>query len=667
MSVSLSRRFGLLQATALNMSNMIGIGPFITIPILMSALGGPQAMLGWLVAVLVIIPDGLVWSELGAAMPGSGGSYVYLREAYGRERVGRLVAFLFIWQFILSGPLEIASGYIGFSRYARYIWPDLTSGAVFARRGRRRAAQRRPAVSPDRGDRHAHRQPVDRHAPDDGAVIVSGALHFDAARAFDFPPGAFDFSIGFLLGLGAASRVGIYDYLGYYDVCYIGDEVKDPGRVIPRSILISIAAVAVLYLAINLSIIGVVPWREFVPADAHPESEFIVSTFMERLYGTRVATVFTFLILWTAFGSVFALLLGYSRIPYAAARDGYFFSMFGRLHPTARFPHVSLVVLGVISIVCSLLPLGLVIDALITTRILVQFIGQVFAVMLLRAKRPDVPRPFRMWLYPLPALVALAGWIFLLLTSGWLVDRVRPRHARPRYRVLPHLVVAHAPLAVSGAGSSADGGVMKRLAMHAIVLWGVLLAAAAPLAQPASQRTQAPSTDGKLNIIAFGAHPDDCDQRAGGIAAKYAALGHRVRFVAVTNGDAGHQTEGGGALAARRRAEAQEAGRRIGIEYVVLDNHDGELVPSVEVARIRSSGRFASGTPTSCSRRGRTTIIPTIATRASSCRMRPTWSSFRTSHRIRRHCARIRCSCISRTDSSVRIHSRRTWRSRSTM
>jgi amino acid transporter len=252
-----------------------------------------------------------------------------------------------------------------------------------------------------------------------GAVIASGALHFDAARAFDFPPGAFDFSIGFLLGLGAASRVGIYDYLGYYDICYIGDEVKDPGRVIPRSILISIVAVAILYFAINLSIIGVVPWREFVPADAHPESEFIVSTFMERLYGSQVATVFTFLILWTAFGSVFALLLGYSRIPYAAARDGYFFKIFGRLHPTKHFPYISLLVLGLISILCSLLPLGLVIDALITTRILVQFIGQVFAVMLLRATRPDLPRPFRMWLYPVPAIIALAGWTFLLLTSGW--------------------------------------------------------------------------------------------------------------------------------------------------------------------------------------------------------------------------------------------------------
>jgi amino acid transporter len=421
MSVSLSRRLGLLHATALNMSNMIGIGPFITIPILMSALGGPQALLGWLVAVIVTIPDGLVWSELGAAMPGSGGSYVYLREAYGRERGGRLMAFLFIWQFILSGPLEIASGYIGFSRYARYIWPDLSSAGVFAVAAgvgllnivllyRRIEAIGTLTVSLWIGTLLTT-----------GAVIASGALNFDARIAFDFPPGAFDFSLGFLLGLGAASRVGIYDYLGYYDICYLGDEVKDPGRVIPRSILISIVAVAALYIAINLSILGVVPWREFVPADAHPQSEFIVSAFMERLYGTHVATIFTFLILWTAFGSVFALLLGYSRIPYAAARDGYFFSIFAKLHPAKRFPHVSLLVLGVISIVCSLLPLGTVIDALIITRIVVQFIGQVFAVILLRSRQPDLPRPFKMWLYPLPAIVALAGWIFLLLTSGWVL------------------------------------------------------------------------------------------------------------------------------------------------------------------------------------------------------------------------------------------------------
>src|SRR3954464_12775288 len=127
----LERRFGLLQATALNMSNMIGIGPFITIPLLMSAVGGgPQAMFGWLVAVLIVIPDGMIWSELGAAMPGSGGTYTYLREGYGRERWGRLMAFLFIWQFILSGPLEIASGYIGFQQYATYLFPGMNRPAA---------------------------------------------------------------------------------------------------------------------------------------------------------------------------------------------------------------------------------------------------------------------------------------------------------------------------------------------------------------------------------------------------------------------------------------------------------------------------------------------------------------------------------------------------------
>jgi hypothetical protein len=266
------------------------------------------------------------------------------------------------------------------------------------------------------GDERQAAFPAITRALKDAAPIVSSVRPYapDALGWFD------DFShSGIYDALGAASRVGIYDFLGYYDICYIGDEVKDPGRVIPRSILISIVAVALIYIAINLSIIGVVPWRDFVPADAHPESEFIVSSFMERLYGPNVATVFTFLILWTAFGSVFALLLGYSRIPFAAARDGYFFSVFGRLHPTKQFPHVSLVVLGVIAAICALLPLGFVIDALITTRIIVQFMGQVFAVMLLRARRPDMPRPFRMWLYPLPAFVALAGWIFLLLTSGW--------------------------------------------------------------------------------------------------------------------------------------------------------------------------------------------------------------------------------------------------------
>lgn len=414
---SLPRRFGLLQATALNMTNMMGVGPFITIPLLMTALGGPQAMLGWLMALLIVIPDGMVWSELGSALPGSGGSYVYLREGFGRERWGRLAAFLFIWQFILSGPLEIASGYIGFAQYLGYLWPSLSTlqyALIAAAVGILNLV--------------LLYRPISSLGPltvtlwagsllTTAAVIVTGVFHFSPAIAFDFPPGAFNFSIGFLIGLGAASRIGIYDYLGYYDICYIGDEVKEPARVIPRSILTSIVLVAIIYILINLSVIGVVPWREFVPAESHPSSRFIVSVFMEKIYGRTAATFFTAAILWTGFGSVFALLLGYSRIPFAAANDGYFFKAFGRLHPAKPFPYISLLVVGAVSIVCSFFSLGLVIDALITTRILVQFMGQIAALTLLRRRGGERPGTYRMWLYPVPSLVALAGWIFVFATS----------------------------------------------------------------------------------------------------------------------------------------------------------------------------------------------------------------------------------------------------------
>jgi amino acid transporter len=418
---NLPRRFGLLQATALNMSNMIGIGPFITIPVLMAAMGGPQAMLGWVVGLVIACGDGLVWSELGAAMPGSGGSYLYLREAFGRQSLGRAMAFLFIWQFLLSGPLEIASGYIGFAQYARFLWPgmsELQARLLMAVIGifivallyRRITTIGRITVALWIGTLLTV-----------GIVIVTGPFHFNPKLAFDFPPHAFHFSLGFLMGLGEASRVGVYDYLGYYDVCYIGDEVKNPGRVIPRSILISLVAVVAIYITINLALIGVVSWRDFVPApgktmpDPPPP---VVSWYIQKLYGDGPAKVFTVMVLWTAFASCFSLLLGYSRIPFAAARDGNFFSIFGRIHPRKDFPHISLLFVGGLSILCSLLPLMTVIDALLTTRIVVQFIGQIAAVLWLRRRAPEMQRPFRIWLYPVPVLLALVGWIFLLVTTN---------------------------------------------------------------------------------------------------------------------------------------------------------------------------------------------------------------------------------------------------------
>ena len=123
--------------------------------------------------------------------------------------------------------------------------------------------------------------------------------------------------------------------------------------------------------------------------------------------------------LWTAFASVFALLLGYSRIPYAAAIDGHFFQMFAKLHPSGQFPHVSLLVMGGLSMVACLWTLDTVISALLTSRILIQFIGQIAALRHLRAHRPEVSLPFRMWLYPVPIIVAFAGWSYIFLTSGW--------------------------------------------------------------------------------------------------------------------------------------------------------------------------------------------------------------------------------------------------------
>src|SRR5712692_7414930 len=313
----LTRAFGLLPATALNMSNMVGIGPFITIPLLMASMGGPQSILGWLTGALIVISDGLIWSELGAALPGSGGSYHFLREAYGHQSWGRPLALLIIWQFVLSGPLEIASGMIGFGNYCSYLW------LVLSGRGQQYVAVDAGLVALFLLCRKITLLSKVALTLCIGTVlamvtiIVTGFSHFNAHRAFDFPPGAMAFNRGFVLGLGSATLIAVYNYLGYYDVCYIGDEVQNPSHVVPRSILYSLAICCVGYLALHLALIGVVPLREGI------HSNFIVSDFMERLYGRGAAIAVTILILWSAFGSVFALLLGYSRIPYAAAIDGY--------------------------------------------------------------------------------------------------------------------------------------------------------------------------------------------------------------------------------------------------------------------------------------------------------------------------------------------------------
>jgi amino acid transporter len=408
----LVRGLGQVQAIALNMSNMVGAGPFITIPLIIATMGGPQCMLGWVLGAVLALSDGLVWSELSAAMPGTGGTYVYLREAFRGTILGGVLPFLFIWQFILSAPLEIASGYIGFAQYAGYFFP--TMGVAGARLISAVVGMAVVAL-------------LYRRITTVGTltvvlwlgmlltvllVIGSGLTHFNAAMVFDFPPGAFTFSRGFVSGLGSAMLIAMYDFSGYFDICYVAGEVKNPARVIPRAILWSVVAVAAMYALVNVSLIAVIPWREAMT------STFIVTEFMQRLYGPRAAAAVTLLVMWTAVASVFALLLGYSRIAWAAAAEGDFFSVFARLHPTGQFPHVALLVLGSLSILCSFFSLGAVISALLTSRILIQFVGQIAALHVLRT-RTTMAFPFRMWLYPVPSIVALTGWLYIFATSGW--------------------------------------------------------------------------------------------------------------------------------------------------------------------------------------------------------------------------------------------------------
>jgi amino acid transporter len=409
------RRLGVLNATSINMSNMIGTGPFITIAGadgILASMQGPQALIGWLVGAVIALADGLVVSELGAALPASGGNVVFLREGFGRGRWGRMMAFLFVWQFLFSGPLEIASGNIGIIQYLGYFWPGMTPlqtklgaaaiGAIALYALYRRitdVAKLMLAL-------------WITTLVTTGWVILAGLTHFNRAIAFDLPPNAFQFGLGFVRGLGAGTLVVMYNYLGYYQVSYLGAEVKQPARTIPYAVVISIFAVAVINILISLSFIGVVPWREAIQMNA------IGSVFMERLYGKWAASALTVMIVVTAFSSVYALMLGYSRIPYAAAHDGIFFRGLGVLHPKGEFPHRSLLLVGALVIVASFFSLGAVISALMTARILVEFLGRVVAAVLIRAKRPDIQRPFRMWLYPVPAILSFAGYTYVFLASG---------------------------------------------------------------------------------------------------------------------------------------------------------------------------------------------------------------------------------------------------------
>ncbi|MEY9873118.1 fructoselysine transporter [Streptacidiphilus sp. MAP12-33] len=422
-SPGLSRKVGLFQATAINMSQMCGIGPFVTIPLMVAAFGGPQAIIGWIAGAILALADGLIWAELGASQPGSGGTYVYLREAF-QYRTGKLMPFLFVWTAMLFIPLIMSTGVQGLVQYLGYLWPSITTGqgdvvgvAVVAL----------VIVLLWRKVENIGKLTVVMWAVmilSVAAVILAAFTHFHPSLAFTWPAGAIQLTHGsFWIGFASGLTIGIYDYLGYNTTAYMGAEIKNPGRVMPRSIIWSIVAIMAIYLLLQIGVLGVVPWHDMLDPK-NVASQSVASAVLEKTFGKGAADVVTVLILITALASVFTGLLGGSRVPFDAARDKVFFKSFGRLHPKHQFPVLGLVTMGVVTAAGFLFarhvgntathpPLAILITLLTTVMVIIQALAQIAAVTVLRKRQPNLARPYKMLLYPLPSVVAGIGWLVI--------------------------------------------------------------------------------------------------------------------------------------------------------------------------------------------------------------------------------------------------------------
>ena len=415
---TLERRIGPVQATAINMTQMCGIGPFVTIPAMVATIGGPEAMFGWIIGAIVALADGLIWAELGAAMPGAGGTYIYLREAF-QYRTGRLMPFLFVWSAVLFIPLIMSTGIIGLVQYLGYLIPGVTDESGNTALGKVIGV----------GITLLIMVALFRKIGQIGkltsvlfvvmliavlSTIVAAFTHFSGAQAFAFTPGAFGGHGTFWAGLGAGLIIAIYDYLGYNTTAYLGAEMRDPGRTIPRSIVFSILGIMSLYFLLQIGVLGAVPLDELKTATS------VASTVLEQAWGSGTAQVITVLIVVAAIGSVFAGLLGGSRVPFEAARDKVFLPVFGRLHPKLNLPTAGVLTMGVITMIGSLFTLTNIINAAVATLVIIQSLAQVAAIVVLRRRQPNLVRPYRQWLYPLPTVIALIGWVYIYISASWL-------------------------------------------------------------------------------------------------------------------------------------------------------------------------------------------------------------------------------------------------------
>jgi amino acid transporter len=423
-STALTRRIGLRSAVLFNMLEMIGVGPFITLPLVIAAAGFKLSVWAWILGAAIAVADGLVWAELGAAFPRAGGSYAFLREIYGSHGAGNWLSFLYVWQLSFSAPLSIASGCIGLSSFLAWFWPGLVGSPIaalpaltYANFAAAAACLLVTALL------YRNLSQVTRLAwilfagvmAAIAGVIVSGFAHAAATGGWHMPAGPAQSAAIALGGLAQATLITTYDYWGYYNITFLGSEVRQPERTIPRAILLSVLFVAAFYVAMNLAALPSLRDAASHAGESALVRLQLVARIAQSAFGRWAGWLMAALVVWTAFASVFSLLLGYSRVPYAAARDGNYFGFLAAVHPRHGIPHRSLVAMGLVATAFCFLSLQQVITMLVITRILLQFFLQHIGVILLRIRRPQLVRPFRMPLFPLPPLAAMAGFLYLLV------------------------------------------------------------------------------------------------------------------------------------------------------------------------------------------------------------------------------------------------------------
>lgn len=414
----LRRDLGLRHATVLNMIDMVGIGPFTALPIILIAFPGKFSLIPWCIGAIISLLDGFIWSELGSAWPKAGGSYIFLQELF-KGKTGKVLSFLYIVQTSFHTPLVVTSACLGFINYFSYILPlTFVQGKVvmicvvivtiFL---------------------------LYRNIINVGKIgfmlsiivigmllwtIVTGILAFDTSifqiNSLQNNSLSSISGISFWMVTGMYTTKSIYAYLGYYNVCHIGSEIKQPGKNIPKSIFISIAGIAVLYISMQLVMAGAIKQNEIVN-----ENVPLVSLLFEHVYGKNFGIIASVLLLIVAASSLFALLLGYTRIIYAASMEGMHLKIFQHLHPTKNFPDYALLIFGSIAIVSCLVfnkPSD-VFRFIVVTRIFIQFIPQVVGLALMRIKKRTHELNYKMPFFPIISTISILAWLFVFCTSGY--------------------------------------------------------------------------------------------------------------------------------------------------------------------------------------------------------------------------------------------------------